>query len=117
MMDHDSTVYSQWFKGNSNEVANALSHNQHLLDKQLLNLFLPLIPEQIPNNFRICPLLPDAISRILTWLHSLPPSTQSPKEPQQSKLTTGWGYWQTYHKAIELNDDPFLSTFSQGDQH
>jgi hypothetical protein len=28
-----------------------------------------------------------------------------------------WGYWQTYLKAIELDDDPFLSTFSQGDQH
>jgi hypothetical protein len=89
MMEHNSTVYSQWFKGNSNEVANALSCNHHLSDTQLLNLFLSFILEQIPNNFRICPLLPDAISRISTWLHSLPPSMQSPKEPQQSTLTTG----------------------------
>jgi hypothetical protein len=85
---HDSTVYSQWFEGNSNEVVNALSCDQHLLDKQLLNLFLSLIHKHIPNNFRICPLLLDTTSRILTWLHNLLPLMQSPKEPQQSKLTT-----------------------------
>jgi hypothetical protein len=28
-----------------------------------------------------------------------------------------WGYWQTYLKAIELNDDTFHSTISRGDQH
>jgi hypothetical protein len=89
MMDHDSTVYSQCFKGKSNEVADAFSRDHHLSDTQLLNLFLSLIQEQIPNNFRICPLLPDAVSRIMTWLHSLPPLTQSPKEPQQCKLATG----------------------------
>jgi hypothetical protein len=66
MMDHDSTVYSQWFKGNSNEVANALSHDHHLSDTQLLNLFLSLILEQIPDNFRIWPLPPDTILRIMT---------------------------------------------------
>jgi hypothetical protein len=82
MMDHDSTVYSQWFEGNSNEVANALSHDHHLSDTQLLNLFLSLIPEQFPKNFRICPLPPDIVSRIMTWLHSLLPLKQSPKEPQ-----------------------------------
>jgi hypothetical protein len=82
MMDHDSTVYSQWFEGNSNEVADALSHDHHLSDTQLLNLLLSLIPEQIPNNFRICPLPPDIVSRIMTWLHSLLPLMQSPKEPQ-----------------------------------
>jgi hypothetical protein len=89
MMDHDSTVYSQWFEGNSNEVADALSRDHQLSDAQLLNLFLSLIPEQIPNNFRSCPLPLDAVSRIMTWLHSLPPLMQSPKEPQRSKLTTG----------------------------
>jgi hypothetical protein len=82
MMDHASTVYSQWFEGNSNEVADALSRDHHLSDTQLLNLFLSLIQEQIPNNFRICTLPPDAVSRIMTWLHSLLPLTQSPKEPQ-----------------------------------
>jgi hypothetical protein len=89
MMDHDSTVYSQWFKGNSNEVADALSCDRHLSNTQLLNLFLSFILEQIQDNVRIWPLLPDTISRIMTWLHSLPPLMQSPKEPQQSKLTTG----------------------------
>jgi hypothetical protein len=28
-----------------------------------------------------------------------------------------WRYWKTYLKAIELNDDPYLRTFTLGEQH
>jgi hypothetical protein len=87
-----ATVYSQLFqlfKGRLNEVAEALSCDHQLPDAKLLNIFHSLIPEQIPSNFRICRLLPDVISQIMTWLHSLPPSTKLPKAPEQSKLATG----------------------------
>jgi hypothetical protein len=28
-----------------------------------------------------------------------------------------WRYWKTYLKAIELDDDPYLQTFTLGEQH
>ena len=88
-MEHDSTVYSQWFQGVLNEIADSRSRDHHLSDSELLNLLHSCVPEQIPSNFRICPLPQDIVSKIMTWLLNLPPSTQSPKEPQQSKLATG----------------------------
>jgi hypothetical protein len=40
---HKSTVYSQWFEGILNEVADALSRDHNLPDEKLLNLFHSLI--------------------------------------------------------------------------
>ncbi len=74
---------------------------------QLLNLFLSLIPEQIPNNFRICPLPPD-IYDLAAQLAALDAVTKG----TTVKQACYWGYCQTYLKAIELDDDPFLSTIS-----
>jgi hypothetical protein len=34
-----------------------------------------------------------------------------------AKQACYWGYWQTYLKAIELDDGPFLSAFSRSEQH
>jgi hypothetical protein len=89
IMEHDSTVYSQWFEGDMNAVADSLSRDHHLSNDELLNLLSSRIPEQMPNSFRIFPLPPDAVLKITTWLRSLPPSTQSPTAPLRSKLATG----------------------------
>jgi hypothetical protein len=50
IMGHDSTVYSQGFKGILNKVTDALSHDHHLPNKKLLNLFHSFISERIPSN-------------------------------------------------------------------
>jgi hypothetical protein len=89
LMDHASMVYSQWFQGVLNEVADSLSRDHHLSDYDLLKLLHSCVPEQIPSNFRICPLPQNVVSKITTWLLNLPPSTQSPTAPQRSKLATG----------------------------
>jgi hypothetical protein len=40
MIDHDSCLYSQWFKGAKNEVVDSLSHNHHLSDNDIVSLLL-----------------------------------------------------------------------------
>ena len=115
-MEHGSSVYSQWFQGKLNEIADSLSRDHHLSDSELLNLLHSCVPEQIPNNFRICPLPPDVVSKITTWLLNLPPATQSPTEPLRSKLATG-DTGSPSSRAIELDGDPFLSGFSRSEKH
>ena len=89
IMDHHSCLYSQWFQGKLNNVADALSRDHHLSDLDLLTLLYSAVPEQVPEGFKICPLPPVVVSRITTWLRSLPPATQSPTEPQPSGIATG----------------------------
>jgi hypothetical protein len=89
IMSHESCLYSQWFAGKENDVADSLSHDHHLSDAALLALLLSSVPEQVPKDFRLCPILPDIDSKITTWLLSLLPLTQSPMAPHQSKLATG----------------------------
>jgi hypothetical protein len=80
-MGHESCLYSQWFAGNENDVADSLSRDHHLSDAALLALLLSSVPKQVPKDFRLCPILPDVNSKITTWLLSLLPSTQSPMAP------------------------------------
>jgi len=88
-MDHDLCVYSQWLAREENELTDSLSHDHHLSDTELLALLHSCIPKQIPNDFRICPLPHELVSKIMTWLRNLPASTQSLRTPQRSKLATG----------------------------
>jgi hypothetical protein len=82
IMSHDSCLYSQWFHGKLNEVADSLSRDHHLSDTDLLTLLHHNIPEQVPEDFKIYPLPPSIKLKIMTWLCSLPPATQSPAAPQ-----------------------------------
>jgi hypothetical protein len=82
IMSHDSCLYSQWFHGKLNEVADSLSRDHHLSDTDLLTLLHHNIPEQVPEDFKIYPLPPSIELKIMTWLCSLPPAMQSPAAPQ-----------------------------------
>ena len=82
IMDHNSCLYSQWFPGNENNLTNAVSRDTHLDDDALLTLLLSHVPKQIPEGFCICPLPLELVSQIMTWLHNLPASTESPGAPQ-----------------------------------
>jgi hypothetical protein len=59
--------YSQWFKGESNEVSDALSRNDDWDNEELINIFCAFCPSQIPSHFRIVPLP----SKITSWLIAL----------------------------------------------
>jgi hypothetical protein len=86
LIDHSSVLFSKWFPGKENEVADSLSRDHHLSNEQLCPLLCSSFPEQIPQDFAICPLPRKLYSQIMTWLRKLPPSSQSPKVPTRSAI-------------------------------
>jgi hypothetical protein len=66
--------YSQWFKGESNEVSDALSCDDDRDDEELINIFCAFCPSQIPSHFRIVPLLSKITSWLIALLQKLPVS-------------------------------------------
>jgi hypothetical protein len=88
LLDHSSVLFSKWFPGKENEVADSLSRDHHITNDDLHPLLHSSFPEQMPQDFKICP-LPRALSlQVMTWLHKLPPSSQSPKVPTRSAIGT-----------------------------
>ena len=57
ILDSDSALYSQWFKGISNVATDSLSRDVHLFSDTLHGSFLQkTIAKQLPPNFYIVPL-------------------------------------------------------------
>ncbi len=82
--------YSQWFKGESNEVSNTLSCDDNRDDKELLiNIFCAFCPSQIPSHFRIVPLPSKITSWLIALLQKSPVNQQFNEVHTQSKLGHG----------------------------
>jgi hypothetical protein len=81
--------YSQWFKGESNEVSNALSRDDDWDDEELINIFCAFCPSQIPSHFRIVPLPSKITSWLIALLQKLPVNQHFNKVHMQSKLGRG----------------------------
>ncbi len=64
--------YSQWFKGELNEVADALSRDIDRNDGELTNIFCTFCKLQIPNHFKIQPLPKEITSWLTVLLLKLP---------------------------------------------
>jgi hypothetical protein len=81
--------YSQWFKGELNEVSDALSRDNDWDDKELINIFRAFCPSQIPSHFRIVPLPSKITSWLIALLQKLPVNQQFNKVHTRSKLGRG----------------------------
>jgi hypothetical protein len=81
--------YSQSFKGESNEVSNALSPDDDQDNKELINIFHAFCPSQIPNQFRIVPLPRKITSWLIALLQKLPVNQQFNEVHTRSKLGHG----------------------------
>jgi hypothetical protein len=81
--------YSQWFKGESNEVSNALSRDNNRDDEELINIFCAFCHSQIPSHFRIVPLPSKITSWLIALLQKLPVNQQFNEVHTQSKLGRG----------------------------
>jgi hypothetical protein len=88
LLDHSSTLFSKWFPGKENEVADSLSRDHHIPNAALHPLLLSSFPDQMPPHFEICPLPQKLSLQITTWLRKLPPSSQLPKVPTRSAIGT-----------------------------
>ena len=81
--------YSQWFRGDLNDVSDSLAQDNDRTDKKLINIYCSLSPSQIPSHFKIVP-LPNKITSWLTaLLQKLSANQQYNKVHTQSKLWRG----------------------------
>jgi hypothetical protein len=105
LLHHSSVLFSKWFPGEENQVANSLSWDHHITKAELCPLLQSCcFANQIPRDFAICPLLPCKLSlQIMTWLRRLPPSLQSPKVPTLSKIKKHFRNYCTFHNWIKLD--------------
>jgi hypothetical protein len=89
ILTSETCLYSQWFPGDENVVADACSRDFHLSDIELTELIFSFAPHQIPNGFkmRVVP------QEITSWLTSLllrqPQQQEWNQTPIQSKISHG----------------------------
>ena len=89
LLQSEGLLYSQWFPGIENVVADVLSRDFHIPDDKLISLLSSLVPQQIPPLFHISPVPKEIYSWVISLLRKQPSTKQSPKEPQRSKLLRG----------------------------
>ena len=89
LIDSNGTLYSQWFPGIENIIADVLSRDFHLSDDELTSLLSSHAPDQMPPLFHISPVPPEISSWLTSLLRTQPPTMQSPKAPVRSKLLLG----------------------------
>jgi hypothetical protein len=81
--------YSQWFKGATNKVSNALSCHNNWDDEALTNIFCQFCPSQIPSHFKIVPLPKEITSWLIALLQKLPVNQLVKEKHTRSKLGCG----------------------------
>ena len=86
LMDNDSALYSQHVKGTHNVVADSLSRDHHIPNKQLKFILHILFPSQVPKGFTIQNPPKEIISWLYSWKAMLPHRKASPQEHKPSKL-------------------------------
>ena len=86
LMNRESALYSQHFKGKHNTIADSLSRDQHLSDTQLTDIFKFLLPQQTPTNFKIYPIPTEITSWICSLSRSLTKTQAWPQQQIKSKL-------------------------------
>ncbi len=83
-MESSTCLYSQWFPGDSNNIADALSRDQHSTNTELCSTLLSLFPEQIPSGLIISELPKEILSWTFSILRQLPKPQQSSQELQRN---------------------------------
>ena len=81
--------YSQWFPGKENSVADALSRNFHLCDKEVVELLHENFAHQLPQSFRLVPLTTAMISNVGDLLRLQSKTQQLPQVPVPSAAAAG----------------------------
>ncbi len=89
VLDLDSCLYSQWFAGEDNIVADSLSRDFHLSDEQLTFLITTFAPKQVPFGFKIYRLPQEIILWLTCLMQNLPSTKQWSQQPKPSKLWLG----------------------------
>ena len=81
--------YSQWFRGELNDVADSLSRDDDKTDDELISIYRSSCPSQIPRHFEIVPLPSEITSWLTALLQKLPVNQQYREVHTRSKLWRG----------------------------
>ena len=96
LLQHDVCLYSQWFAGIDNEVADFLSRVFGISAADLTRHLLATFPAQVPKTFKVSP-LPDSISsELLVWMQRAKQQMGSPKHPMPKPTppgSDGFSFW------------------------
>ena len=84
-----SCLYSQWFPGGENLIADSLSRDFHLNDSDLSKFLLSSVPHQVPFGLNIKPLPSEISSWLISMLQNLPEKERWSKVPTRSSLWHG----------------------------
>jgi hypothetical protein len=91
LMESESCLYSQWFPGALNNIANSLSRDFHIESSHLCTLLLSHFPDQAPFGLTILPVPPGIVYWLTCLLRSQPPLEPWSKEPTRNKFALGLG--------------------------
>jgi hypothetical protein len=127
ILESETCLFSQWFPGEHNSIADSLSRDFHISNSHLCHLLLSHFPEQTPFGLTILPVPPDIVSWLTCMLRSQLLETLWSKEPTRSKFALGLGSsstwaqsaWEmtgtstTSHNSSELKSSVHLLTHSK----
>ena len=92
LLENETAITSQHTPGQSNIIADSLSRDFHLPNKQLTFILKSLYPSQVTQNFQILETLP---REIISWISSLRATSTKlsapPSKPERSKTGTLFG--------------------------
>jgi len=89
ILNSKSCLYSPWFPGGENLIADSLSRDFHLSDSDLSNFLISSVPHQVPSGLKIKPLPSEISSWLTSLLRNLPEKERWSKEPTRSSLWHG----------------------------
>jgi hypothetical protein len=102
IIETESCLYSQWFPGDQNNIADSLSRDFHIEQSHLCTLLLSRFPEQAPFGLVLLPVPPGIVYWLTCLLRSQPPQELWSKEPMRSKFALGLGSNATLATLVSL---------------
>jgi hypothetical protein len=105
-------LYTQWFPGKDNWVADLLSRYFKLSHHELTQFILSNAPysQQVPANFKVRALRDLLLATASAASHGVTTATSQ-------KSNTAWKRWIQFLHTLGLPNDPFLDGFDRGQRH
>ena len=104
ILESDSVLYTQWFKGTWNLVTDSLSRDIHLFSSSTHTAFLKsTVSCQLPPNFQIQE-LPKKISSFITSMLLQLPVKEQQSKPQKASKLVHLKLGSSFSKALESQD-------------
>jgi hypothetical protein len=102
LLESESQLTNKWITGENNPLADSLSCDTHLSPADHTAFLLSVLPQQMPDGFKIKPLPEEINSWLGCILRLLPASSEPCPQPTRSKLWSGTAGSRTSEPSTEL---------------